>query len=408
MVQNQQSVSETASAPAIANRQAGRLVVVHFDAVALTGGRRRYFARKLLENIRRAISSQGSFRVRSLYDRILIGPVSEERLAAVVRSISDLPGVAWYSRVQRLPVACESLPLIADSFSAGGRGRSFAVRTRRAKKDFPLVSTEINAQVGRMIQDRTGWTVDLDDPDLSVYVDVTPQGILTYSEKHAGPGGLPVGSMGKLVCLLSGGIDSPVAAYKMMCRGCRIVFVHYHNFGPQAQGVRRKLLEIVERLSLYQAHSRLYLVPFAEVQSNLIAAVPPKQRMVAYRRAMLRLAAPILEAERGLGLVVGDSVGQVASQTLENLNATYRAAGAPVFAPLIGDSKRTIMDTAKRIGTYEPSILPYEDCCQLLVSKSPDTRCRGEELEEYERQIALEDYCRGILEKSEVIEIGGC
>ena len=386
--------------------RADRLIVVHFDELALKGGRRPYFVRKLTENLRKATARSGRIPVRSLYDRVLAGPIEPQHFHAAAEAISRQPGVAWYSEVQRLPAAPDSLPRIAAAYPGQLRPQSFAVRARRSNKGFPLTSAQINVELGGMIQGRTGWSVNLDEPDLAVHVDVTPQGIFTYSQKHPGPGGLPVGSMGKLVCLLSGGIDSPVAAYKMMCRGCRIVFVHFYNFGPQSHGVRRKLVDIVERLSAFQAHSRLYLVPFADVQSDLIAVVPPKRRMVAYRRAMLRMAAPIVAAERALGAIVGDSVGQVASQTLENLGAAYAAAPVPVFAPLIGENKKSIMDLARRIGTFEPSILPYEDCCQLLVSKSPDTKCRSEQFEGYEQQIALDEHCKGVIDRCERIELG--
>lgn len=384
----------------------GRLIVVHFDEVALKGGRRRYFVNKLMENIRRACETAPPKKVRSLYDRILVGPVADQHFVSTIDAVSVLPGVAWYAEVTRVPASVDCLPVLAEEFSAARGHRTFAVRARRSKKDFPLNSSEINRDLGRMIQQRTGWSVDLENPEMSLYVDVTPQGILACSEKCKGPGGLPVGSTGKLICLLSGGIDSPVAAYKMMCRGCRVVFVHFHNSGPQAHGVRRKLIQIVEQLSRYQADSRLYLVPFAQAQSDLVAAVPPRRRMVAYRRAMLRMAVPILEAEKALGLVVGDSVGQVASQTLENLHATYTATEHPVLTPLIGEGKKAIMQQARRIGTYAASILPYDDCCQLMVAKSPDTSCSREQLEAYERELPMDDYRQQVLENAEVIDVG--
>lgn len=405
-----------------------KLIVVHFDEVALKGGRRRYFVRKLIQNIGRCSPILADVPVRSLYDRILVGPLSDEQGAVAQEALSVMPGVAWFSEVTRHPARVEALSAIAEEFAELSRrvgfahqsqkrrrakvgtahsiecACSFAVRTRRAKKDFPLVSVEINRELGRMIQDRTGWSVDLEHPDVTVYVDVTSQGMLTYAHKQRGPGGLPVGSTGKLVGLLSGGIDSPVAAYKMMCRGCRIVFVHFHNYGPQSASVRHKLIRLVEQLSRFQAASRLYLVPFADVQSELIAVVPPRMRMVAYRRAMLRLATPILRAEHAGGFVVGDSLGQVASQTLENLQATYPATDYPVLAPLIGESKRAIMEEAKRIGTYETSILPYDDCCQLLLAKSPQTRCTERQMSAFEETLNLDRHLEDVVQTAEVFD----
>lgn len=380
-------------------------IIVHFDEVALKGGRRKFFVNHLIRNIREHAAPLEQLRVKSLYDRILLGPLTDEQDALLRRSLTRVPGVSWFSAVHRFDVALESLRLIAALCAHLPAPASFAVRTRRAKKDFPWTSPQINRELGRLIQQQTGWQVNLEDPELAIHLDVTPQGLFVYSRKEPGPGGLPVGSTGKLVCLISGGIDSPVAAYKLMCRGCKIVFAHFHNFGPDSEGVRRKLIQIVEQLSRYQGRSRLYLVPFAPLQSELIAVVPPRMRMVAYRRAMLHLAASIARAEHAGGLVVGDSLGQVASQTLENLQATYSAASMLVLSPLIGESKRSIMDWARQIGTYEPSILPYEDCCQLLVARSPETRCDPERMSQFEEQLHLAERADELVQAAEVLDV---
>jgi thiamine biosynthesis protein ThiI len=384
---------------------AGKHLIVHFDEVALKGGRRREFVHHLIRNICQHAPPLNNLRAKSLYDRILLGPIDEVQNAVLWHMLPGLPGVAWFSPVHRFEAQPTSFPQIAALFRDRPAPASFAVRTRRAKKDFPLNSPDINRELGRLIQEHTGWPVNLDEPELSIHLDVTPQGLFVYSQKERGPGGLPVGSTGKLVCLLSGGIDSPVAAYKLMCRGCKIVFVHFHNFGPQSGGVKRKLIQIVEQLSRFQGRSRLYLAPFAETQSELIAAVPPRMRMVAYRRAMLQLATPIARAERAGGLVLGDSLGQVASQTLENLQATYTATDLLVLTPLIGDGKRGIMDLAKQIGTYEPSILPYEDCCQLLVAKSPETRCDPERMAALEAKLNLAQRAAALAQAAEALDI---
>jgi len=404
------------------------LIVVHYDEIALKGGRRRLFVRQLVRNIRRASAPLAEAPVCVLHDRILLGPLSGDAADAALHRLADLPGVSWYAPVRQLPLAVESLESVAESavgakwssekgsdplnrggltpFRIGSKSpASFRVRARRSNKEFPLKSNEIEREVGRMIQERTGWPVDLDGAELTVHVNVVADAILTYRDKIRGPGGLPVGSTGTLVALVSGGIDSPVAAYKMMCRGCRVVLVHFHNFSPDAVGVRRKLIELARDLARYQPVSRLYLVPFAKVQADLVAAVPPRMRMVAYRRAMLRLATPILEKERGHGFVVGDSVGQVASQTPENLRATYPATPYPVFAPLIGDTKQSIMRLAREIGTYETSIQPYDDCCGLLLARSPETRCTLEEIAACEERLPIEQHYEDVREETEVQDV---
>ncbi len=363
------------------------------------------FVRRLVSNIRQASAHLAEAAIRVLSDRILIGPLDDDALATARRRLPDLPGIAWCAEIERWPLAVESLEAVAESAADSETPASFRVRARRANKQFPINSLVVESEVGRMIQQRTGWPVDLDNAELTVHLDITRSAILSYRHKLAGLGGLPAGSTGTVVALLSGGIDSPVAAFKMMCRGCRVVLVHFHNYGPDSPGVKRKLLDLARHLARYQPVSRLYLVPFAQIQADLVAAVPPRMRMVAYRRAMLRLATPILEKERGHAFVVGDSVGQVASQTLENLRATYTATPHPVFPPLIGEGKRAIMDLARKIGTYETSIEPYADCCQLLLARSPETRCTQEEIADCERQLPIEQHHREVSEETEVHDI---
>jgi thiamine biosynthesis protein ThiI len=260
--------------------------------------------------------------------------------------------------------------------------------------------------MGARVQQRTGWKVDLENPEFTVFIDVAQEGIFVYTEKQRGLGGLPVGASGKLICLLSGGIDSPVAAFKMFRRGCKVVFVHFFNYSRDAREVRDKVVRIVQILSRYQSTSRLYLVPFAGLQQALVTVVPSQDRMVAYRRIMLRIAGAILEKEGAKGFITGDSVGQVASQTLDNLHTIYQAARYPVFAPLIGENKLAIMELARRIGTYEASILPYSDCCQFLVAKHPETKVSLEQAEACEERFPLDTYCEEAFRTAEVLEIG--
>jgi len=381
-------------------------VVVHYDEIALKGGRRRMFVRRLVSNIRGASAVLADAQVHVRRDRILVGPLPDDALDAARRRLADQPGVSWCAVVEELPTAVESLERVAEMAAAtDDPPASFRVRSRRANKDFPMNSLEIEREVGRLIQARTDWPVDLENAERTIYVDVSWNNILTYRDKLRGFGGLPAGSLGTVVALLSGGIDSPVAAFKMICRGCRAVLVHFHNFSPDSPGVRRKLLDLAKQLARYQPVSRLYLVPFAEVQADLVAAVPPRMRMVAYRRAMLRLATPILEQEKGHAFIVGDSVGQVASQTLENLQATYTATKYPVFPPLIGDGKLAITGLARRIGTYETSIEPYEDCCQLLLARSPETRCTPAEIADCEQQLPVDRHHEAVRRQTEVHEV---
>ncbi|MBI2194522.1 MAG: tRNA 4-thiouridine(8) synthase ThiI [Planctomycetes bacterium] len=381
-------------------------LIVHYDEIGTKSDNRPFFEKQLVRNIRRACPALQGVRIRRLYGRIQVGPAEGLDIEALGARLRDLPGIAWFSEVRALPVDLEALRSAVRDLPLPDGIRRFKVQTRRSNKNFPLDSVQINREIGRQMQERTGWPVDLDSPELTLHIDVTQQGIFLYFDRERGLGGLPVGVSGKLVSLLSGGIDSPVAAFKMFRRGCRTLFVHFHNYGRDAQEVRQKVVRLVEVLARYQFTARLYLVPFSGLQQALVTVVPPEARMVAYRRVMLRIAEPILEKEDAKGFVTGDSVGQVASQTLDNLQVIYRATRYPVFAPLIGEDKRTTTDLARRIGTYDISILPYQDCCSFLLARHPETRWSLEEAESYERKFPLDRYCQEARESAEVLVVG--
>ncbi len=210
-----------------------------------------------------------------------------------------------------------------------------------------------------------------------------------YTKKFNGVGGLPTGSSGKVVSLLSGGIDSPVASFLMIKRGCNTIFVHFHNRTINSEQALSKIRKIVEVLTKFQGKSKLYVVPFERLQLEIIRNVPSKYRMIVYRRFMLKIANYIAERENAKAIVTGDNLGQVASQTIENLNTIYRISALPIFSPLIGLNKREIVDLAKKIGTYEYSILPYQDCCSFMISPHPVTRSDPKMIERFEEHIAV-------------------
>jgi thiamine biosynthesis protein ThiI len=247
--------------------------------------------------------------------------------------------------------------------------------------------------------------VDLERPGLTVWIEIAEREALLYTRRLPGLGGLPVGVSGTVVALLSGGIDSPVAAFKLIRRGCRAVLLHFHNYTRHQDQVRSKLVDLARVLARFQLGSKLYLVPFEEVQAAIISAVPAEDRMITYRRVMLRMGESVLEREGARAFVTGDSVGQVASQTLDNLHAIHAAARHPVLSPLIGEDKDDIVALARRIGSYEVSIRPYPDCCSFMVAAHPTTRVRLEELEAKEARIPLEALARKALEAAEVEEV---
>ncbi|WP_456468148.1 tRNA uracil 4-sulfurtransferase ThiI [Archaeoglobus sp.] len=369
-----------------------KVVVVHYGEIATKGKNREFFERKLLNNIRRATG----VKVRRKYGRIEV-----EYSNGVVEKLRKIPGIRYFgvglkTSLEMDEVKKAAFEVLPDSFD------SFRVDTSRSNKNFPLNSVEINREVGGYLVEKTGKKVDLKNPDVTVWIEICDKEAYVYSERVEGIGGLPVGSAGKVVALISGGIDSPVAAYMMMKRGCEIVMAHFFNQTMHSPKVREKIKLLAEKLAEYQGEVKLYMVPFKDIQMEIIKSTPPKLRMIVYRRSMMRMSNLIAEKEGCKAVVTGDSLSQVASQTLENLNVVYSASKLAVLPPLIGMDKEEIVSLARKIGTYEISIMPYEDCCSFMIAKHPETKARLEEVVKYENFSELE---RGAVEKSEIVNV---
>jgi tRNA uracil 4-sulfurtransferase len=236
--------------------------------------------------------------------------------------------------------------------------------------------------------------VDLKNAEFTVTVEILPHDAFFGFNKIAGPGGLPVGASGRVVALISGGIDSPVAAYRMMQRGCRLIFVHFHSAPYQDKTSQEKVRLLIQLLTRHQFTSRLYMVPFGEIQRQIVAAVGRPLRVVLYRRMMLRIAEAIARQEKAKALITGESLGQVASQTLDNMSIIQQAARLPILRPLVGMDKQEIIDQARRMGTFEISSIPDQDCCQLFVPKHPATKARFRDVEEDETKLDVKELLR--------------
>ena len=266
---------------------------------------------------------------------------------------------------------------------------------RRADKRFPLTSPQIEREIGGRIKEARGWKVDLGNPELVIHVEMLTDEAFYFFDKERGPGGLPTGTAGRVACLLSGGIDSPVAAHRMMKRGCAVTFVHFHSYPILSRASQEKARELVGLLTKWQHHSRLYLVPFGEVQQQVVLTVPGPMRVVVYRRLMFRIAERIARMRGAQALVTGEVVGQVASQTLENLAVIGNAASLPVFRPLIGMDKDEITAEAQRVGSYPISIIEDQDCCTLFTPRNPLTRARLADIERAELSLPIDELVEG-------------
>jgi thiamine biosynthesis protein ThiI len=294
-------------------------------------------------------------------------------------------------------MAADILRDLADETCA-----SFRVSARRADKRYPLTSPQIEREVGGRIKAARGWRVDLENPELVVHLELLTEQAFYFFRKERGAGGLPTGTAGRVACLLSGGIDSPVAAHRMMKRGCAVTFIHFHSYPILSRASQEKARELVRLLTTWQHRSRLYLVPFGEIQQQVVLSVPPPMRVVIYRRLMLRIAERIARSRHAQALVTGDAVGQVASQTLENLSVVGSVAGLPLFRPLIGMDKDEIMAEAMKLGTYPISIIPDQDCCTLFTPRNPLTRARLADIEAAEQALAIEAFVSQAVESAAV------
>ncbi len=379
-------------------------VVVHYQEIALKGKNRPWFLGRLVRNIRRGLADLEVTSVRALMGRIevVLGPGASR--AAVSDRIRHVFGIANFSHAASSPADIEllSAAILRD---LGERScASFRVSARRADKRFALTSPQIEREVGGRIKEARGWKVDLDNPEFVVYVEMLTDRAFYFFDKQRGPGGLPTGTAGRVACLLSGGIDSPVAAHRMMKRGCAVTFVHFHSYPILSRASQEKARELAALLTRWQQQSRLYLVPFGDIQQQVVLTVPGPMRVIVYRRLMLRIAERIARLRGAQALVTGDVVGQVASQTLENLAVVGSVATLPLFRPLIGMDKDEITAEAQRIGSYPISIIEDQDCCTLFTPRNPQTRARLAEIERAEQSLPIDELVERAVREAAVEE----
>jgi thiamine biosynthesis protein ThiI len=363
------------------------VVVVHYHEISLKRGNRPLFLRHLARNLSRALADLGPVTVRQRPGRIVLDLGDHPNPELVRDRAQRVCGVASVSLGYATASTLEGMRGVIGRLIEGREFRSFRITARRAFKTYPMTSVELNRSLGAFVLERVATRVDLEHPEVEIVVEVLPDEAFVSLDRRPGPGGLPVGSGGTVAALLSGGIDSPVAAWRMLKRGCRVVFVHFHSVPYLPPTSQAKARALVERLTEWQYDSRLFLVPFGEIQREVVLSVPGPARVVVYRRLMVRIAEAIGRREGALALATGESLGQVASQTLENIAAIDAAAVGPVFRPLIGTDKIEIIHEAKQLGTFEISIEPDADCCTLFTPRHPLTRMTVEQAEAVEARL---------------------
>ena len=377
-------------------------VIVKTHELVLKGGNRPWFMRCLVDNIRQATRGTGVQKVWQ--GRLLVGLTLREESdwPLVCERVRDCFGVAKFFKAHKLPQDLDKVKEVLPSLLTDRSFESFRITANRADKRFPTTSEEINRDLGRFVQDLTGSRVDLTHPDLNIYLDVLPGEILLYFQEVRGHGGLPVGVSGLVTTMLSGGIDSPVAAWQMMKRGCRAHFVHFHSYPLVDTSSIEKAGELVQHLTRHQFRSSLSLVPLGEIQKQIIVATPPSYRVILYRRFMMRITEALARDRGAKAIITGESCGQVSSQTLDNMAVIDQVAGMPVLRPLVGYNKDEIVNVARSIGTFPISIQPDQDCCTLFVPRHPETHADLGTVQKLESLLPVDDLVRRALEGTQV------
>ena len=382
-------------------------VAVHYHELALKGANRPVFLRALARNLEQALAPLGDARVRPRANRLLVESAAPE--ADVVRRATRVCGVAFAMPVRRMPRDLDAAG--AEIVRLAGEGAfpgvsTFRVSAKRADKTFPMTSVDINRRLGAIVHEAVGWPVRLRGADLEIYLTVLSGDMLVGFEKHPGPGGLPVGTGGRVAVLMSGGIDSPVAAWRMMNRGCRADLIHFHSHPLVDKTTQDKARDLAEALTEWQYRTRLHLAPLARVQTEVRLHCPEALRVVLYRRFMVRIAERIARRRRCGALVTGESLGQVASQTLANLSTVDAVAEMPVLRLLIGLDKQEIIAVAQRLGTFDSSSRPDQDCCQRFVPPRPATKARREDAEAAEEALDVDGLVEDAVARTENVEFG--
>jgi tRNA uracil 4-sulfurtransferase len=379
-------------------------IVVHYKELALKGRNRPWFIKILVRNLKTALADFDVRSIRPVMGRIEINLGADGSRDAVRDRIARVFGVANFSYAARAPYDFDTLAaaILAD---LGDRdAESFRVSARRADKRVPFTSPQLEREVGGRIKEARGWRVDLDRAALTIHLEVMSDHAFYFFGKEPGAGGLPTGTGGRVACLLSGGIDSPVAAYRMMRRGCSVLLIHFHSYPILSHASQEKVREIAALLTKYQLRSRLLLVPFGELQQQVLLGIAPELRVVVYRRLMLRIAEEHARRWRARALVTGEVIGQVASQTLENLTAIAEATTMEVLRPLVGMDKDEIVAQAEQLGTFPISIIPDQDCCQLFTPRHPATRASLGQVMAAEQALPIADMVRAAVAATEMQE----
>lgn len=366
-----------------------KFFVIHYAEVGLKGKNRAFFEKKLARNIRLSLRGTEYAEVKRLHDRIVVHLKPKTNIVEIENRLRKVMGIAHYELVFRTDKDISAIKETALQLTKGQTFETLKVETKRSDKTFPLTSPEISREVGGYLIQKTGAQADMYNPDLRFWINLSHDDTYIYTDKLKGIGGLPVGVSGKVLVMLSGGIDSPVAAWQMIKRGAKAVFIHFYSYPYTDKASLEKVIDLARILSESNYRSVVYLVPFGDLQQIIVTKTPAPYRVLLYRRFMTRIAERVAALVDAEALVTGESLAQVASQTLPNLRSIEAIAEIPILRPLIGMDKVEIIEKAEEIGTFDVSTLPHQDCCSLFVPKHPATHASHAELNKAEEGLDI-------------------
>jgi len=388
------------------------VLIIRYGEIGLKGQNKKSFIGQLIKNIDNAVTDLGDFEITTVYGRIYLH-VDGENLEKATERLTNVPGIVSISPAATVKFEFESLKnnaLTLFKKEVQDYPTTFKVNTRRADKSFPLKSPEINSELGACIlrnveSPERELNVDVHNPEHMLEVEIRRGKIYIFIKRFAGPGGLPVKSSGKALLLLSGGIDSPVAGWLGLKRGLSIDAVYFHSFPYTGDRAKEKVVDLSRVLSHYGGNIKLHIAYFTEIQQEIAKYCPDRYTVTIMRRMMIRIANKIAEQNNDLALITGESLGQVASQTLEGIASSDDIAELPVLRPLITMDKNEIIKISKKIGCYDISIRPYEDCCTVFVPDSPVTKPKLDKVRAAESSLDIDKLLENALEKTEVMQV---
>lgn len=380
-------------------------IIIRYGELSLKGKNRNRFIDRLYTNVRQKLEPFEKVRVKKSFDRMYVH-LNGYPYETLIPPLQDVFGIQTLSVALKTEPALEAMEQGAlAAVQEVGQARTFKISAKRINKDFPIHSQELNQKLGAyVLKNGGGIKVDVHHPDIDLRVEVKKDATYITGIQFPGAGGLPVGVGGKVMLMLSGGIDSPVAAYLMMKRGAEVEAVHFHSPPYTSERAKQKVEDLCKVLTQFTDKIRLHVVHFSQVQEAINKSIPENYRMTIMRRIMLRIAEKIAEQNKALAVATGESLGQVASQTLESMNTINEVTNLPVLRPVLAMDKTEITNLSKRIGTYDISIRPYEDCCTVFVPAAPATKPTRDRAGKFEKNLVIEDLVSAAVERTETVE----